>query len=35
MIGYFGGLPRRPMLPATDAEKAEIRKALDTLGLVP
>jgi 4-hydroxy-2-oxoglutarate aldolase len=33
-IGYFGGLPRRPMLPATDSEKAEIRKALEKLGLV-
>jgi 4-hydroxy-2-oxoglutarate aldolase len=34
MIGYFGGLPRRPMLPATEAEKAEVRKALEKLGLV-
>ncbi len=34
MIGYFGGLPRRPMLPATDAEKADIRKALEKLGLI-
>jgi len=34
MIGYFGGLPRRPMLPAGDAEKAEIRKALEKLGLL-
>lgn len=34
MIGFFGGLPRRPMLPATESEKADIRKALVTLGLV-
>ena len=33
MIGFFGGLPRRPMLPAGDAEKAEIGKALERLGL--
>lgn len=33
MIGFFGGTPRKPMLPATDAEKAEIRKALEKLGL--
>lgn len=33
MIGFFGGAPRKPMLPATDAEKAEIRKALGKLGL--
>lgn len=34
MIGFFGGLPRRPMLPATDVEKADIRKALEKLGLL-
>ncbi|MGE5579329.1 MAG: dihydrodipicolinate synthase family protein [Bacillota bacterium] len=34
MIGYFGGIPRRPMLPATEAEKADIRKALEKLGLI-
>lgn len=34
MIGYFGGLPRRPMLPATESEKAEVRKALEKLGVV-
>jgi 4-hydroxy-2-oxoglutarate aldolase len=33
MIGFFGGVPRRPMLPAGDAEKAEIGKALERLGL--
>jgi dihydrodipicolinate synthase/N-acetylneuraminate lyase len=32
MIGYFGGEPRKPMLPATEAEKAEIRQALVKLG---
>lgn len=34
MLGYFGGVPRRPMLPATDGEKADIRKALEKLGLL-
>ena len=34
MLGYFGGLPRRPMLPATDNEKADIRKAMEKLGLL-
>lgn len=34
MVGYFGGLPRRPMLPATDAEKEDVRKALEKLGLI-
>ncbi len=33
MLGYFGGLPRRPMLPAGEAEKAEIRRILTELGL--
>ncbi len=33
MVGYFGGEPRRPMLPAGDAEKAEIRSILTTLGV--
>ncbi len=31
MIGYFGGLPRRPMLPAQEGEKAEIRRILSEL----
>lgn len=35
MIGYFGGLPRRPMLPLGEAEKAEIRKVLVDLGVKP
>jgi 4-hydroxy-2-oxoglutarate aldolase len=34
MIGYFGGLPRRPTLPIGDEEKAEILAALEELGLV-
>lgn len=34
MIGYFGGLPRRPMLPIGDNEKAEIRAALVELGII-
>ncbi len=34
MIGYFGGLPRRPMLPIGDDEKAEIRDALVELGII-
>jgi 4-hydroxy-2-oxoglutarate aldolase len=33
MLGYFGGTPRRPMLPAGDSEKAEIRRILTELGL--
>lgn len=33
MIGFFGGEPRKPMLPATENEKAEIRKALQKLGV--
>lgn len=34
MVGYFGGAPRKPMLPATDGERAEIRKALEKLGVL-
>lgn len=34
MVGYFGGAPRKPMLPATDGERAEIRKALERLGVL-
>jgi len=33
MIGYFGGLPRRPILPLKEQEKAEIRAELKKLGL--
>ncbi len=34
MIGYFGGLPRKPILPIGDKEKEEIRVTLNELGLV-
>jgi len=33
MIGYFGGLPRKPILPLKEEEKAEIRRELVRLGL--
>ena len=33
MIGYFGGLPRKPLLPVGDKEKEEIRATLKELGL--
>ncbi len=33
MVGYFGGLPRRPMLPPGEVEKAEIRNILTALGV--
>lgn len=32
MLGYQGGLPRRPLLPATDQAKAEIEQELKTIG---
>ncbi|MGI6662882.1 MAG: dihydrodipicolinate synthase family protein [Bacillota bacterium] len=34
MVGYFGGEPRRPMLPAGEDARAEIRQALEKLGRV-
>lgn len=34
MLGYFGGDPRPPLLPATDAEKSEIRNILKQAGLL-
>lgn len=34
MIGYYGGPPRRPILPLGDAERAEIRSILVELGLI-
>jgi len=34
MVGYFGGEPRKPMLPASEEAKAEIRKVLEKLGRV-
>ncbi len=33
MIGYYGGLPRRPMLPLTDEAKAELKGILMALGV--
>lgn len=35
MLGYFGGEPRKPMLPVGRAERAEIRGELQKLGRVP
>ena len=32
MAGYFGGDPRKPMLPASDEARAEIRQELEKLG---
>ncbi len=34
MLGYFGGEPRLPLLPSTEAEKSEIRKILNKSGLL-
>lgn len=34
MIGYYGGPPRRPILPLGDTERAEIRSILVELGLI-
>jgi len=34
LIGYFGGLPRRPILPVGEKEKEEIRVALKELDLI-
>ncbi|MGH7408954.1 MAG: dihydrodipicolinate synthase family protein [Candidatus Methylomirabilales bacterium] len=33
LLGYYGGPPRPPLLPPTQAEQAEIRKALTESGL--
>ena len=33
LFGYYGGPPRPPLLPPTEAERAEIRKALTASGL--
>ena len=35
MLGYFGGDPRSPLLPATEKERAEIREILIQAGLLP
>jgi dihydrodipicolinate synthase/N-acetylneuraminate lyase len=34
MLGRYGGPPRRPLLPATEKEKADIREILKTAGLL-
>ena len=34
MLGYFGGDPRSPLLPASEKEKAEIREILVRAGLL-
>jgi 4-hydroxy-2-oxoglutarate aldolase len=34
MRGYFGGLPRRPLLPLTATEHKELKSILETAGLV-
>jgi 4-hydroxy-2-oxoglutarate aldolase len=33
MLGWYGGPPRAPLLPATDAEREAIRAALEAAGL--
>jgi 4-hydroxy-2-oxoglutarate aldolase len=35
LLGYFGGDPRPPLLPSTDAEKSKIRNILECAGLLP
>jgi 4-hydroxy-2-oxoglutarate aldolase len=34
MLGYFGGEPRPPLLPASEKDKSEIREILTTAGLL-
>ena len=34
MIGRTGGKPRRPFLPLTDSQKAELQKMLKGVGLI-
>ena len=34
MLGYFGGDPRLPLLPATEQEKSEIKKILRKAGIL-
>jgi len=34
LLGYYGGPPRPPLLPPTEAERAEIRQALAESGLL-
>ncbi|MBW2058319.1 MAG: dihydrodipicolinate synthase family protein [Deltaproteobacteria bacterium] len=33
VAGYYGGLPRRPLLPLTDGDKESIRRAISKAGL--
>jgi 4-hydroxy-2-oxoglutarate aldolase len=33
MVGYRGGLPRRPLLPAEDGDREAIRSILAAAGL--
>lgn len=34
MLGYYGGPPRRPILPLGDAERTALRRILETAGLL-
>jgi 4-hydroxy-2-oxoglutarate aldolase len=34
MLGYYGGEPRLPLLPASDQEKSEIKEILQKAGLL-
>jgi 4-hydroxy-2-oxoglutarate aldolase len=34
MLGYFGGDPRKPLLPSSEREKSEIREILQNAGLL-
>lgn len=34
LLGYFGGLPRSPLLPLDPGGKGQVRKLLQTLGLI-
>jgi 4-hydroxy-2-oxoglutarate aldolase len=34
MLGYFGGEPRPPLLPASEKERSEIKAILKTAGLL-
>jgi 4-hydroxy-2-oxoglutarate aldolase len=34
MLGYFGGDPRPPLLPASEKERGEIREILKKAGLL-
>jgi 4-hydroxy-tetrahydrodipicolinate synthase len=34
MVGFNAGVPRQPLLPGTEEEKAEIRKVLQSLDIL-